>query len=528
MRRKRRFWGILILAVILDGAFSACRKNPPEAVVFPGAKACDLRLETSVFKTKTGRNRADQGALIVPENREKPDSRLIALPIVRIRAEAAKPDEPIFYLAGGPGQSNLKFRPPDELLARHDFVLVGYRGVDGSSRLDCPEVRRAIKGVGGDILGASSLAALKGAFEGCAARLQGEGADLDAYTMLDVVRDLEMARTALGYERIDLLSQSYGTRVAQIYAHHFPETIRRSVMIGVNPPGHFVWEAGTIDRQLEYYARLWERDEKARARSSGLVQTMRNVIRDMPRRWLFIPIDRGKVKLISFALLYHRKTAAQVFDAYVAAEGGDASGLALMSLAYDLMFPKMIIWGDLIAKAASADFDPKRDYALEMDPPGSILGSPFSKLLWSVAAWPTAPLPEDDRRPQPSSVETLLVGGSIDFSTPAENATRELLPLLSRGKQVILAEMGHTGDFWNVDRPAAIRLLSTFFDTGVADDSAFAYVPMDFHVAWGFPLLAKAGLGLGALIILALVGSPWLIRRRIRRRKARRASVRSS
>ena len=53
---------------------------------------------------------------------------------------------------------------------------------------------------------------------------------------------MEAARAALGYDRINLLSYSYGTRVAMIYAWMYPGSIHRSAMIGVNPRGNFAWE----------------------------------------------------------------------------------------------------------------------------------------------------------------------------------------------------------------------------------------------------------------------------------------------
>jgi len=64
--------------------------------------------------------------------------------------------------------------------------------------------------------------------------------------------------------------------------------------------------------------------------------------------------------------------------------------------------------------------------------------------------WPARRIPEEYRQAQHCDVETLLVSGSNDFSTPAKNATRELLPVLKRGHQVILAEMGHVGDLWSM------------------------------------------------------------------------------
>lgn len=43
----------------------------------------------------------------------------------------------------------------------------------------------------------------------------------------------------------------------------------------------------------------------------------------MPKHGLFLPIDPGKT--VAFAMLFHRTTASIVFDAYLAAECGDAS-----------------------------------------------------------------------------------------------------------------------------------------------------------------------------------------------------------
>ncbi len=66
------------------------------------------------------------------------------------------------------------------------------------------------------------------------------------------------------------------------------------------------------------------------------------------------------------------------------------------------------------------------------------LGSPMSTLLWgplSYCRWPTQELPGEFRKPHQSDVETLLLSGSVDFSTPPEFATKELLPYLKNGRQ---------------------------------------------------------------------------------------------
>jgi hypothetical protein len=50
------------------------------------------------------------------------------------------------------------------------------------------------------------------------------------------------------------------------------------------------------------------------------------------------------------------------------------------------------------------------------------------------------------------------------------------------------------------------RLLTSFYDTGVADASLYTGTLLDFRVPWGYPVLAKIGLGI-VLLIIAIVAS---------------------
>lgn len=84
--------------------------------------------------------------------------------------------------------------------------------------------------------------------------------------------------------------------------------------------------------------------------------------------------------------------------------------------------------------------------------------------------------------------------------------------------------MGHTQDLWTVQRQAIIRLLTSVYDTGVADDSFFTYAPVEFHVSWGFPKFTKTALASVLLIIPGVIGLVWFIIRRIRRRTAGQAA----
>ena len=514
---------LIILFVLAVTAMLFVFNSKQKITLLPNARAGELTLEPCDYKTKTATYKAECGTLIVPENRLNPTSRLLAIPVKRIHAQSDSSLAPIFYLGGGPGMSNMGFNPADDLLAKHDVVLVGYRGVDGSSVLDCPEYSQATLGDGREVFSDASLAIMTRAVKVCSARMNAEGVELSGYTISQVVEDLEATRVALGYEKINLLSESYGTRVAQVHAYLYPKSLNRSVMIGVNPPGRFVWEPAMVDAQIEYYSQLWAKDETARTRTVNLAETMRNISRNMPKHWLFFPIDAGKVNTMAFMMFFGRNTSAMVFDAYVAAEHGDASGLALMSMAYDLIVPKSFVWGDFFAKGGSADLDPHRDYIATLRAPDSIIGSPVAFAIWAPLsqAWSKDKMPYELSQVHPSEVETLLVSGSIDFSTPAEYATNELLPSLKNGKQVILSEMGHVSDIWSVQPKATLRLLTSFYDTGTADESLYQYEPMNFKVSLGFPMLAKILLGSGVLLMLGLVLGARLGVRRFQNRLVR-------
>jgi pimeloyl-ACP methyl ester carboxylesterase len=493
------------------------------------AKADSFAIETKPFEIGSEKFEADFGTITVPENRNTPASRLIHIPFLRIRSHSNTPAEPIFALAGGPGQRNMSWDwgIAQTFLSDHDFVLVGYRGVEGSTVLDCPEVSEAFK-ADNDLLSEESLKKIGRAWSASAERLRADGVDLDAYTMLECIEDNESVRKALGYKSIDLLSASYGTRVAYLYGLRHPEIIFRSAMISVNPPGHFVWDPQVIDAQLKHYAALWSRDSLMSRKSPDLYATMRTVLNAMPHNWLFLSINPGKVRVVTFALLFHRNSAAKVFDAYIAAEQGDPSGLALMSLAYDYVLPSSMVWGDLASKAVSADFDSTRSYDADTDSSGAPLGSPMGKLLWGslpYGHWPVKRLPEEFRKPRPSDVYTLFLSGSVDFSTPAEIATMELLPYLRNGRQVVLSEYGHFNDIVYVKGDNTRLILKSFYDTGVPNLTLNSYIPMDFSVRWGFPAIAKVALGAITFIAIAVVAVIVWILRRYSRRQASTAST---
>ena len=233
------------------------------------------------------------------------------------------------------------------------------------------------------------------------------------------------------------------------------------------------------------------------------------------------------MKLATFDGFFHATQAStpltgpQTIGSWAAAADGDPSGLWLLSLMADLVIPTSHVWGDVPATAQIDDAAGAAYYAGHTGR-GTIIGNPFTDSLWGngglVTAWPHAAEVDQYSKLRPTDVDTLVISGDLDFATPAEFATKELLPSLRHGHQVVLHNLGHTGDTWTYETAASSRLINTFLDTGRVDDSAYPQRRMSFDVTPGQPWLAKivvASLaGLAAFSLLALALLPLRLRRR--------------
>ena len=506
MKRPLINCALAAAATILIGCGSDDEPAPPPKPP-EGAIAGDLVVESCVHVENEVEYAAECGTLIVPENRTDADSRVIALPVIRIPASGGEPAEPIFWLGGGPGSSNLSYRRVEWFHEHHDIVLVGYRGIDGSVYLGCPEIGEAMAS-GLPMMSRESMKMQGDAAAACAERLTAEGIDLDGYTVLEVVDDIESARRALGYGRINLESGSYGTRLAQIYTWRYPGNAHRNAMVAVNPPGRFWWDGAILEDQIHRYSNLCAEDEYCSSRTSDLAASIQRALDNMPKRWLVFPIDRDAVLFATFMGLYSTGGAASTFDIWLAASDGDYSGMALVTAAFGSMLPTGYAWGESASKALSADydFDPTVDYVAEVSPGPYLLGSPGSTMGWAAAgSWPANKIPDEYRAVRPSSVETLMLSGTLDVSTPAQNARNQLLPFLENGEQIVLAEFAHTGDLYSLQPEATRHLLTTFFATGVVDSSHYTPNVVNFEPSWGMPLIAKLVVG-GAVLTVVIVG----------------------
>jgi hypothetical protein len=304
-----------------------------------------------------------------------------------------------------------------------------------------------------------------------------------------------------------------------VYSWRYPKSVHRSVMIATNPPGHFVWDAKTTDEQIRRYADLCAKDESCSARTSDLAATIAQTNRNIPKRWGFLPIKQGNVRLATFYGLVESTPAADplsapvTLDSWLSAANGDASGFWFSSLLADLVFPPTFIWGEMAALGTADARAADRYFSASDRDTGSILGSPGTDFIWGggtlAGAWPANPADSAYDKVPASAVETLIIGGELDFATPPQAATKDLLPYLTNGQEVVIPRLGHSTSFWTEQPQASTRLVDTFFDTGRVDKSLYAPMKVDFTPKMTLPTMAKgiaAGMiGIALITVISLL-----------------------
>lgn len=168
----------------------------------------------------------DCGTVAVPEDRRDPDGAVVVLAVAVLRSPAPARDDPVVYLAGGPGSSAIddlaSWAGPWAFLDDRDLVLVDQRGTGASvPSLDCP-----------------GLPAGEPTEEvvACLDRLRAAGIGLEHYDSAAAAADLDDVRRALGIRQWNLFGISYGTRLALTVLRDHPDGVRSAVLDSVYPP----------------------------------------------------------------------------------------------------------------------------------------------------------------------------------------------------------------------------------------------------------------------------------------------------
>ena len=444
--------------------------------------------------------------ITVREDRAKKDGRAIALRVAVVRASGRKAQaDPLFVLAGGPGQAATEAYPLIAAsLARvnvtRDIVLVDQRGTGGSRALECPSLE--IEATTED---PAEIAAQSGA---CLAALD---ADVSQYTTASAMDDLDLVREQLGYARVDLYGVSYGTRAALVYLRRHPEHVRAVVLDGVVPPPS-QWALGSsigrdAQRAMDLVLARCAADAECHRAFPDLKESLAAVlsacdVRDSrgsrgsseeivvahpttaaPTR---VAVTRAKVASTLRALSYASETASLLpLLLHTTHATGDYRPLAAQSLLLEDFMNVSV--GLHLAVACSEDAPFLDEAALEKDNAGTYSGStPGKTYLDACRGWPREELAPSDRAPVTSDVPVLLLSGELDPVTPPSNAAAVALTLRN-SLQITVPGEAHGV----LSRSCVRRVVADFLDTasvaGLSVECARAPKPLHFFTSFAGP-----------------------------------------
>jgi pimeloyl-ACP methyl ester carboxylesterase len=417
------------------------------------------------------------GVLSVPENPNQPRSRRIGLSIAVVPAlDRAAETDPVFVLAGGPGQAAQDFytlvAPAFARVQReHAIVLVDQRGTGRSNALNCPFPDE-------DEAADLTPQQLRAHARECLASLH---ADPLYYTTSVAVQDLDAVRAALGYAQINLYGVSYGTRVAQHYLRRFPQHTRALILDGVVPPDAVLAVDGALhaQRTLELIFTRCEGDAACHAAFADL----RTQFEALRRRLTAAPIhvalpdpDTGSTTPVDVRLV-HLQIATRLLS-YAPERAALLPLIIDQAVAHDNLVPlaaQAFIMSKRYAGALSYGMHnavvctedvPFAD-AAKLDRAAlarSYLGSAqLDGLIEVCKQWPRGLMDEDFRTPLRSDRPVLILSGSADPVTPPEYAQRAAQGL-SDARQVTLEGQGHG----QLATGCVPRLMARFLELGTA------------------------------------------------------------
>ncbi|WP_141310789.1 alpha/beta hydrolase [Streptomyces spinoverrucosus] len=180
------------------------------------------------------------GKVTVPLDYARPGAGTLDLALARYRASGEKRGSLLLNFGGpgGSGVSELAFSDDDfmDLTDGYDVVSFDPRGVGRSSPVSCGNAPYGGAGVSAGTDETlrdpnAVLRQLKAAAEECAKR---SGPVLAHIGTVNVSRDMDVIRQALGDDKLNYLGFSYGTRLGAVYATQFPDKVGRVALDGVD------------------------------------------------------------------------------------------------------------------------------------------------------------------------------------------------------------------------------------------------------------------------------------------------------
>ena len=464
-----RTWLVGVFAVCLG--LVALLFQAGEAV----AGAPRLERERCVFRAPRG-DRLECYLLILPENRDKPQGPEVRLKVAILKAKRTVDPDPLFYLAGGPGDSPLMassagadplsegdwWNDTANIRKRRDVVIISQRGAAGSlPSLDCFDSRAS------ELARARRRAVTESQERDilirCRAEFDRKKIDVAMYstpTLADDVADLAML---LKMPKINIYGISYGTRWGLEVMRRHPDIVRSAILDGVYPPeiNGDQDEPDVVRSAFELLAADCAGSAVCKARNPDFSSAVRTLVEGANVKPILITLQlddgpqparidgtrmmmvlmhmlrTGDAALIPEAVSGMTRGDFRVFKQFAEDFEDDEGGLLEQNAQqFGGLFNTIECretWAaiDLAARAKAISI-------------GGIYGldAKASKLPSICPVWNVPAAPPGERMPVASDIPTLLLSGTFDWLTPPSWG-KEAARNLSVSRHVVFRAQGH-------------------------------------------------------------------------------------
>lgn len=369
------------------------------------------------------------------------------LDLALTRRPASDPGQRIGSLIvnpGGPGASGVRrvqrgFRVSDEVAARFDIVGFDPRGIGESTPITCGSAVAAFRATDLDPDSPEEEAAMVAAAEAVADECTAtEGDRLPHLGTVNVARDVEVIRRALGEDRVTFVGLSYGTLIAQLWADAHPGSVRAMVLDGVVDPasrglGGSSAQADAVDAVTTAIDEACADDPECALTDAGGVLAAYDTLAERVEAGEGAGAGVGPTQL-AYALIYAtygEDLWPRLWSALDEALDGDFSAVAALAAS----FTGLVDYASFAIVSCLDDAHPVgyRAWKASADrivDDRSRLGRTIANELLPCAFWPDGAPRRGEVRAE-GAPPILVVGSTGDAATPYEQAVRVARTLAS-------------------------------------------------------------------------------------------------
>lgn len=436
----------------------------PFAIVTPGEKKSSKNKSRifevlKPYKIEGVNSEMLHGFLEVRENRKIKPGRKIPISVLVLPAKngaAVKP--PLFSFSGGPGGpgTDLLFRflgDYKELNNERDIVLVDQRGTGKSNPLGCKFLENRL--ILEDYLSEMyPEEVIKKCFDSLSAI-----ADLKQYTTPNIADDIDEVRNWLGYDKIDVIGFSYGTRLAQVYLKRFPENTNNIILFGavsltLKMPLH---HASDAQRAIDLLFKDCADDSACAEAYPNLKEEFNSIVETLRKENIKMEYKHPQIDS-AVTLTFHEYDFTESIRRTMYSQAGQRQVPYLIHEFYKKNYEVFLDWilpedlmregdfadGMYLSVTCTEDVPFVDYYTAQKLNSGTYLGNyRTDQQKRACDCWVKGELPEDYFDSVVSEKPVLIISGFMDPITPPEIG-KELLKHFPKGKQTIVRYLSHS------------------------------------------------------------------------------------